>query len=104
MSREVVLVRKEITELEDGYSVTWDFGEDGGGVDKVCIPPYDPQEAVRNRAQLNRVLARYGYRLKESGETKKIPPAQAENTTKEEWMQWHQWALICTLCAAVGPV
>lgn len=75
MSREVVLVSKEITELEDGYSVTWDFGKAGGGVDKVCIPPYDPQEAARNRAQLNRVLARYGYRLKESGERKKNTPS-----------------------------
>ena len=44
-------------------------------MDKVCIPPYDPQEAARNRAQLNRVLARYGYRLKESGETKKNTPS-----------------------------
>lgn len=52
-----------------------DFGKDGGGVDKVCIPPYDPQEAARNRAQLNRVLARYGYRLKESGEKKKNTPS-----------------------------
>lgn len=75
MSREVVLVSKQITELEDGYSVTWDFGKDGGGVDKVCIPPYDPQEAARNRAQLNRVLARYGYQLKESGKTKKNTPS-----------------------------
>lgn len=75
MSMEVVLVSKKITELEDGYSVTWDFGKDGGGVDKVCIPPYDPQEAARNRAQLNRVLARYGYRLKETEKAKKTTPS-----------------------------
>lgn len=59
------VVSKVITEYEDGYSVTWDFGEAGGGVDRVYIPPRDPERAARNRAQLNAVLARYGYVLKE---------------------------------------
>lgn len=75
MSKEILLVSKEITELEDGYTVTWDFGEAGGGVDRVYIPPHDPEEAARNRAQLNRVLARYGYRLKETEKAKKTTPS-----------------------------
>lgn len=75
MSKSFLLVSKEITELEDGYTVAWNFGDAGSGVDRVYIPLHDPEEAVRNRANLNRVLARYGYRLKESGETKKNTPS-----------------------------
>ncbi len=74
MSKSFLLVNKEITELEDGYTVAWNFGDAGGGVDRVYIPPHDPEEAARNRAQLNRVLARYGYRLKEQSEAKKSTP------------------------------
>ena len=47
MSREVVLVSKEITELEDGYSVTWDFGKDGGGAaESGAGPVWLPAEGV----------------------------------------------------------
>lgn len=65
MSKMPQVVSKIITEHEDGYSVAWDFGEAGGGVDRVYIPPRDPGRAARNRAQLNAVLARYGYVLAE---------------------------------------
>lgn len=68
MSKMPQVVSKIITEHEDGYSVAWDFGEAGGGVDRVYIPPRDPERAARNRAQLNAVLARYGYVLRKDGE------------------------------------
>lgn len=68
MSKMPQAVSKIITEHEDGYSVAWDFGEAGGGVDRVYIPPRDPERAARNRAQLNAVLARYGYVLRKDGE------------------------------------
>ena len=67
MSQKPQVVSKIITEHPDGYSVAWDFGPDGGGVDRVYYPPHDPEKAARNRAQLNAVLARYGYKLMEGG-------------------------------------
>ena len=68
MSRMPEAISKVITEHEDGYSITWDFGEKyGGGTDRVIIPPPNPEEAAKNRAVLNAILGRYGYRLKESG-------------------------------------
>ncbi len=70
MARKPQLVSKIITEYEDGYSIAWDFGPDGGGVDRVYIPPRDPERAARNRAHLNDLLARYGYRLKEKDSEK----------------------------------
>ena len=67
MSKMPQVVSKIITEHEDGYSVAWSFGPAGGGVDRIYIPPRDPEQAARNRAQLNAVLARYGYKLMEGG-------------------------------------
>ena len=67
MSKMPQAVSKIITEHEDGYSVAWSFGPAGGGVDRIYIPPRDPEQAARNRAQLNAVLARYGYKLMEGG-------------------------------------
>lgn len=68
MSKMPQVVSKIITEHEDGYSVAWSFGTAGGGVDRIYIPPRDPEQAARNRAQLNAVLARYGYVLRKDGE------------------------------------
>lgn len=67
MSKMPQVVSNIITEHEDGYSVAWSFGPAGGGVDRIYIPPMDPEQAARNRAQLNAVLARYGYKLMEGG-------------------------------------
>lgn len=67
MSKMPQVVSNIITEYEDGYSVAWSFGPAGGGVDRIYIPPRDPEQAARNRAQLNAVLARYGYKLMEGG-------------------------------------
>ena len=50
---------------DDGYAVSYDYGKAGGGVDRVHMPPADPEEAVRNRRALDAVLARFGYQLKE---------------------------------------
>ena len=41
------------------------YGKAGTTRVRVYIPPHDPERAARNRAQLNRVLARYGYKLVE---------------------------------------
>lgn len=67
MSKMPQVVSNIITEHEDGYSVAWSFGPAGGGVDRIYIPPRDPEQAARNRAQLNAVLDRYGYKLMEVG-------------------------------------
>ena len=42
MSQKPQVVSKIITEHPDGYSVAWDFGADGGGVDRVYYAPQDP--------------------------------------------------------------
>ena len=65
MSKMPELVSKTITDTEFGYTVAWDYGKAGSGVDSVYIPPHNPEQAARNRAQLNRLLARFGYKLKE---------------------------------------
>lgn len=59
------LISKTTTDTEDGYIVTWDYGKAGTTRVRVYIPPHDPEQAARNRAQLNRVLARHGYKLAE---------------------------------------
>ena len=68
MSQMPEMLCKTTTETEDGYTVYRDYGKQGGGVDRVHVPPHDPDRAAKNRRQLNAVLARYGYRLQEKGE------------------------------------
>lgn len=69
MSQMPELLCKTTTETEDGYTVYRDYGSQGGGIDRVYIPPHDPDRAAQNRRQLNAVLARYGYKLQEKGGT-----------------------------------
>ncbi|MDO4810569.1 MAG: hypothetical protein Q3985_01365 [Eubacteriales bacterium] len=68
MSQMPEMLCKTTTETEDGYTVYRDYGKQGGGVDRVHVPPHDPDRAAKNRRQLNAVLARYGYKLQEKGE------------------------------------
>lgn len=68
MSKMPELISKTTTDTEDGYIVTWDYGKGGTTRVRVYIPPHDPERAARNRAELNRVLARYGYKLCERDE------------------------------------
>lgn len=71
MSRMPEIVEKPITKASDGYTVHRDYD---GISDCVHIPPHDPETAARNRKQLNAVLARYGYKLKEVVQVSKNTP------------------------------
>lgn len=67
MSKTPELLSKTITDFEDGYAVTWDYGEAGTSRVRVYVPPHDPEQAARNRAEINRILARHGYKLVNDG-------------------------------------
>lgn len=63
-------VAREYIKTEYGYKVVHDYGKEGCSTDHVHVPPHDQEAAAKTRRDLNAVLARYGYRLADSGETK----------------------------------
>ncbi len=53
------------TPTQDGWITSADHGKDGISRSEVHILPGTPEEAARNRTELNRVLGRFGYKVTE---------------------------------------
>lgn len=66
MEKTSPIIQKTMT--EDGWIVTADYGAQGVSRGQVHIAQGTPEEGAKNRRELERVLARFGYRLNAIGD------------------------------------